>query len=76
MRLSGAVSMAMLAAAIISPQASAQLPDFSGPLRQFEIVRQALSDELWSIAARRADAAAKEAVAAVLPLSIPVIPRR
>lgn len=60
MRLSGAVSMAMLAAAIISPQASAQLPDFSGPLRQFEIVRQALSDELWSIAARRADAAAKE----------------
>ena len=60
MRLFGAVFVAMLATAILSPQASAQLPNFSGPLRQFEIVRQALSDELWSIAARRADAAAKE----------------
>ncbi len=34
------------------------LPDFSGPLRQFEIVRQALRDELWSIASRYADKAA------------------
>ena len=53
-------SAIMLAAVSLPPLASAQLPSLSGPLRQFEIVRQALSDELWSIAARRADAAAKE----------------
>ena len=50
----------MFAAAAVSCSASAALPSLSGPLRQFEIVRQALRDELWSIASQRADAAAKE----------------
>ena len=53
-------SVLLLAAALALPAVAGVLPDFSGPMRQFEIVRQALRDELWSIAARRADAAAKE----------------
>ena len=50
---------AVFTCAVLS-RATGQMPDFSGPPRQFEIVRQALRDELWSIAARRADAAAKD----------------
>ncbi len=53
-------SLFLLAAAMALPAVAGLLPDFSGPMRQFEIVRQALRDELWSIASRRADEAAKE----------------
>lgn len=52
--------MLLAAGLAIGPVLGGVLPDFSGPLRQFEIVRQALRDELWSIAARHADRAAAE----------------
>ena len=52
--------MVLVALALVATGAVGQMPDLSGPLRQFEIVRQALRDELWAIASRRADAAAKE----------------
>ena len=60
MRMLRPRSAFLLAAVLVLPTAAGVLPDFSGPMRQFEIVRQALRDELWAIAARRADAAAKE----------------
>ena len=60
MRMLRPRSVFLVAAVLVLPAVAGLLPDFSGPMRQFEIVRQALRDELWSIAARRADAAAKE----------------
>lgn len=51
----------LLAAGLFGgPVVGGVLPDFSGPLSHFEIVRKALRDEFWSIAARYADRAAKE----------------
>ena len=59
MRFRRSVLLAMSACAAVFA-AYGQTPDYPGPQRQFEIARQALGDELWSIAVRRADAAAKD----------------
>ena len=46
MRMFRLQSAFLLAAVLVLPTAAGVLPDFSGPMRQFEIVRQALRDEL------------------------------
>ena len=53
------LSLLLMAAACAVSAVGGILPDISGPLQQLETVRRALRDELWSIAARHADEAAK-----------------
>ena len=75
MRMLRPRSVFLVAAVLVLPTVAGVLPDFSGPMRQFEIVRQALRDELWAIAARRAcvlaDMAARFAVS-VVPMFSPI----